>query len=94
MILSYFFFLMNGFFLVVTHPFHIVLLVLFISFASTMFVYLGLGGIWFSCVFVLVFLGGIMIMFVYISSLVPNEWYEGGINPFYLGFGALMFSFF
>nr|UDU84951.1 NADH dehydrogenase subunit 6 [Orientocreadium sp. HS] len=75
----------------VSHPVSYCLLLLSSAFSMSGYSYLMLGFSWYLVLFCLVYIGGVYILFIYISVHNPNPLPSLGSSFFYLGF---FFSFF
>nr|QLD96917.1 NADH dehydrogenase subunit 6 [Ogadenus brumpti ssp. 1 BJM-2017]QLD96930.1 NADH dehydrogenase subunit 6 [Ogadenus brumpti ssp. 1 BJM-2017]UYB77908.1 NADH dehydrogenase subunit 6 [Ogadenus brumpti]UYB77921.1 NADH dehydrogenase subunit 6 [Ogadenus brumpti] len=60
-------------FLTSTHPLSMILVLISMTMTIAFFSYSTLKTLWFSFILILLMLGGMLILFVYISSLTPNK---------------------
>lgn len=65
--------LTNTIFLILSHPLAIGLTLIFQTALAATAAGALAGTFWFSYILVLIFLGGILILFIYVSALAPNE---------------------
>uniref|UniRef100_UPI0030DE644E NADH dehydrogenase subunit 6 n=1 Tax=Poecilochirus davydovae TaxID=3128885 RepID=UPI0030DE644E len=72
-----------------SHPISMIITLIFASLLSSMLVSMFLKNSWFSLVFILVMLGGMLILFIYIASLASNEPFK--INSVMYTFPFLLF---
>jgi len=61
-------------FLMSHHPFHMLLILVSYRFVISYTIYIIMINVWFSYIFILLFVGGLIVVFVYLSSLSPREW--------------------
>lgn len=71
---------MGVLFLRSSQPIIIVMRLIFVSLVYSFIIYEGIGTFWYSYILLLVILRGVLVVFTYIASLVPNEMFE--INYF------------
>nr|DBA44315.1 TPA_asm: NADH dehydrogenase subunit 6 [Depressigyra globulus] len=83
-----FFFMMP----IMVHPLSLGLCIMFCSLVSCMLVGL-LSCAWFGFILFLVFVGGLLVMFAYVSALSPNVYFSGG-NLFFGGIMLWVITFF
>ena len=69
------------------------LILLIQTFIVSLFRGLILFTFWFSYILVLIFLGAILILFIYISSLAPNQEFKVSSSIFFIVFVLLILSF-
>jgi len=62
------------------HPLHIIICVVIYCFFMALCINSLNFFTWFSYVFILLFVGGLIVVFVYITSLIPNEWFHTGLG--------------
>jgi NADH-ubiquinone oxidoreductase chain 6 len=77
----------NIIFLSANHPLMIGLILLAQTISISLFSGLTLSSFWFSYILILVFLGGILILFIYVASIASNEKFSK-----YTFFPSLLFS--
>lgn len=63
-------------FLIRSQPVFIVIVLIFITLIYSLYVMINLGGFWFRYIIILVILRGVIVVFIYIASLIPNERFE------------------
>uniref|UniRef100_A0AAU6QDL2 NADH-ubiquinone oxidoreductase chain 6 n=1 Tax=Seira pallidipes TaxID=3053390 RepID=A0AAU6QDL2_9HEXA len=68
--------LMNSCLMLSSHPILIMMLVLIQSFFICLFSWISMKMSWISFILFLIFLGGLMILFIYVTSLASNEKFE------------------
>lgn len=72
----------NSIFIMVSHPLTIGLILIVQTLIIAFFSRLFLPSFWFSYILILVFMGGLLVLFVYVSTLASNE--QINISPPYL----------
>nr|QLD97034.1 NADH dehydrogenase subunit 6 [Navis striatus] len=65
--------LISLFFLLSTHPLTMIFLLVIITFLTAFMMYLTMKSTWFSLILILLILGGMLVLFIYITSLTPNQ---------------------
>lgn len=76
------------------HPLHIVLCIIMLRIFLSFYIFSFFGGSWFSYIFILLFVGGLMVVFIYISSLVPNEWLYLSLSFLFIFVVLILFFFY
>nr|YP_009346078.1 NADH dehydrogenase subunit 6 [Ogadenus brumpti]AMX74050.1 NADH dehydrogenase subunit 6 [Ogadenus brumpti]AMX74063.1 NADH dehydrogenase subunit 6 [Ogadenus brumpti] len=60
-------------FIMATHPFSMLITLVMMTMLIASFIYMCMKSLWFSFILILLILGGMLVLFVYITSLAPNK---------------------
>lgn len=63
-------------FVIRLQPVFIIRRIIFITFIYSLYIYIELGSYWFSYLLLIVILSGVLVVFTYIITLIPNERFE------------------
>nr|URW97662.1 NADH dehydrogenase subunit 6 [Songthela sp.] len=66
------------------HPLSMIFLLIMITLSSSILIYYSLVTSWFSYVLLIIMLSGMMIIFMYMATLSPNEFFLYSFFPIYL----------
>nr|YP_009537828.1 NADH dehydrogenase subunit 6 [Chalinga pratti]AYN60545.1 NADH dehydrogenase subunit 6 [Chalinga pratti] len=79
----------------INHPFAMGLLILSQTFFTCLLSGMLINTYWFSYILFLIFLGGLLVLFIYVSSVASNELFKiPFINKFYFLFSIIMIFYF
>nr|YP_010252261.1 NADH dehydrogenase subunit 6 [Desis jiaxiangi]QTX95134.1 NADH dehydrogenase subunit 6 [Desis jiaxiangi] len=67
---------LGGFFLISIQPMFMIISLIFITLVYSIWIYQIMSTYWFSYALVMVMLSGILVLFMYMISLIPNESFE------------------
>nr|UJG45238.1 NADH dehydrogenase subunit 6 [Lepidostoma hirtum] len=73
MLIFYMIIFLNFFILFLTHPFIITISMIFLTFMMSMIIGMMNFSFWLTYLMFLIFISGLLILFIYISSLTPNK---------------------
>nr|YP_009112171.1 NADH dehydrogenase subunit 6 [Glyphodes pyloalis]AIY51609.1 NADH dehydrogenase subunit 6 [Glyphodes pyloalis] len=94
MILSLLIILFSLFMLFLNHPLSMGLLILIQTMMTCLITGIFMSSYWFSYILFLTFLGGLLVLFIYVSSIASNEIFKISFNMTMIFFFSMLFIFF